>query len=163
MWIDWVMKIIDMKAHYLSAAALFLLWLFSLSQCSSWILFSSSILGRSALNLRLDFVWQGSEGLFDVNCVLSRGFEELDAQRLGKGFSFFGFDLSVGLKIGFVSDEEFDNILIAIFINFGKPVFDVLERLSVGDVIDEDDSVGSFVVWGGDGFESLLSGGVPDL
>lgn len=71
--------------------------------------------------------------------------------------------MSVGLEIRLVADKELDYILIAIFIDFGKPVFDILERLSVSDIINKDDSMGAFVIGSGDCFESLLSGGVPDL
>ena len=71
--------------------------------------------------------------------------------------------MSVGLKIRLVADKELDDVFVAVLIDFGKPVFDILERLSVSDVINEDDSVGALVVGSGDGFESLLSGGVPDL
>ncbi len=71
--------------------------------------------------------------------------------------------MSVGLEIGFVTDKELDNVLVSILVDFSKPVFDVFERLSIGDVINEDDSVSSFVVRSSDGFESLLSSSVPNL
>jgi hypothetical protein len=67
----------------LSTAACFLLGFFGLSQSGSWALFSGSVFSGSALDLGLDFVRQGGEGLFDVDCVFGRSFQELDAQRLG--------------------------------------------------------------------------------
>ncbi len=71
--------------------------------------------------------------------------------------------MSVRLKIGFVTDKELDDIFVTIFIDFGKPVFDILERLPVGDIINENNSVSTLVVGGSNGFESLLPGGVPNL
>lgn len=40
---------------------------------------------------------------------------------------------------------------------------DILEGFRVGDIIDEDDGMGSAVVGLGDASESLLACGVPDL
>ena len=77
--------------------------------------------------------------------------------------TFFVLDLSVGVEIRFIADKKLDYVFIAILVDLGEPVFDILEGLPFGDVIDQDDSVGSFVVGGSDGFESFLSGGVPDL
>ena len=44
-----------------------------------------------------------------------------------------------------------------------QPLFDIVEGLLVGDVVDDNDTVGSPVVGRGDGPEPLLSGCVPDL
>ena len=71
--------------------------------------------------------------------------------------------MSVGLEIGFVTDEKLDDVLVSVLIDFSEPVFDILKGLSVGDVVNENNSVGAFVVRGGDGFKSLLSGSVPYL
>jgi hypothetical protein len=71
--------------------------------------------------------------------------------------------LSVGLKIGFVTNKKLDNVFVSILVNFGKPVLNILERLSVSDIVDEDDTMGTLVIRSSDGFKSLLSGGVPDL
>lgn len=147
----------------LSAATGFLLWLLGFSQSGARTLFPNGIFRRSALDLGLNFVWEGSESLFNVNSVFGRCFEEFNAQRLGQSFSFFGFDLSVGLKIGFVTNKKFDDVFVSVLVNFGKPVFNILERLSVGDIVDENDTMGALVIRSGDGFKSLLSSSVPDL
>ncbi len=49
------------------------------------------------------------------------------------------------------------------FLHFSQPVIDIVETLSVRDVVGEDDSVRPFIVSGSDGFEPLLSGGVPNV
>jgi hypothetical protein len=71
--------------------------------------------------------------------------------------------LPVGFKIGFVADQQFNNILVSVLIDLCQPVLDVFEGLSIGDVVDQDDAVGSLVVGGGDGLEPFLAGSVPDL
>ena len=44
-----------------------------------------------------------------------------------------------------------------------QPLFDIVEGLLVGDVVDDNDTVGAPVVRRGDGPESLLPGCIPDL
>ena len=46
---------------------------------------------------------------------------------------------------------------------FPDPVFDVVERFLVGDIVDKHDAHGAAVVSGGDCAESLLAGSVPNL
>lgn len=46
-------------------------------------------------------------------------------------------------------------------VDFVEPLLDVVERLLVGDIVDDDDAVGSPVVRGSDRPEPLLSRGVP--
>lgn len=77
--------------------------------------------------------------------------------------TFFSLDLTVVLQVALVADEELDDVLVTELVDFSQPVFNVLEGLAVGDVVNQDDSVGTLVVGGGNGFESLLSSGVPDL
>lgn len=44
-----------------------------------------------------------------------------------------------------------------------EPLLDIVEGLVVRDVVDDNDTVGSSVVGGGDGAEAFLSGCVPNL
>ena len=71
--------------------------------------------------------------------------------------------MPASLEIGFIAHQEFDNILVSVLVDLSQPVLNVLEGLSVGDIVDEDDSVSTFVVRGSDGLEAFLSGGVPNL
>ena len=48
-------------------------------------------------------------------------------------------------------------------LNFVHPVLNGAETLTVGDVVGDDDTVGTLVVAARDGLEALLPGGVPDL
>lgn len=45
--------------------------------------------------------------------------------------------------------------------DFVHPLADVVEAVSIGDIVDDDDAVGPSVVGAGESSESLLSGGVP--
>ena len=113
--------------------------------------------------LSLDLVGEGSKGFFDIDCILGRSLQEFDAKRISQSLAFLGFNLSACLQIRFVADQQFYNVLVPVLIDFGQPVLNVLERLPVGDVIDQDDSVSTLVVTGSNSLESLLSGCVPDL
>jgi hypothetical protein len=42
-----------------------------------------------------------------------------------------------------------------------EPLFHVVERFSIGDIIDNNNSVGSTIITAGDGAESFLAGSVP--
>ena len=44
-----------------------------------------------------------------------------------------------------------------------KPLFNIVEWFLIRNVVDDDDTVGSPVVWWSDGTEPLLSRSVPDL
>ena len=71
--------------------------------------------------------------------------------------------MSACLQIGFISDKELDNIFVAVFVDLSEPVLNVLEGLSISDIINKDDAMSSFVVGGSDGLEPLLPCSVPDL
>lgn len=44
-----------------------------------------------------------------------------------------------------------------------EPLLDIVEGLVVGNIVDDNDAMGSSVVGGGDGAETFLSGCVPNL
>lgn len=57
-----------------------------------------------------------------------------------------GGDDAFGGQIGFVTDEEFVNILACISVDFVEPLLYIVEGFVVGDVVDDDDSVCPAVV-----------------
>ena len=69
-------------------------------------------------------------------------------------------DLLVG-HIALVADEELVNTLGRVAVDLLEPLLDVVERVHVGDIVDDTDPVGATVVGGGDGAEALLAGGIP--
>lgn len=54
-------------------------------------------------------------------------------------------------------------MLVPVHLHLLQPVFDVIERLLLGDIIDQQSSDGTPVVGPGDRPEILLPSGVPDL
>jgi len=54
--------------------------------------------------------------------------------------------LPIVLQVALVADKQLHNILIAELVDLSQPVLDILEGLTVCDIIDEDDSVGTLVV-----------------
>ena len=117
----------------------------------------------SALNFGFNFGRESSECLFDINSIFGWGFQEFYSKRVSQCFSFFSFHLSAGLKIWLVSDQQLHNVLIAILVHFGKPVFNVFEGLPICDIINEDDSMGSLVVWSCDRLKPFLASSIPNL
>jgi hypothetical protein len=54
--------------------------------------------------------------------------------------------LPARLEIRFISNQQLHDILVPVFIDLSKPVLDILEGLSISDIIDENDAVRSLVV-----------------
>ena len=112
---------------------------------------------------------QGHEGLVDVNFVLGGSLQELHAEALGELLAFFVRHLSLVLQVAFIAHQDLHDVRTRVLPHFSHPRLDVLERLAISNIVDEDAAVGTFVVRRGDGFESgestvpLLAGGIPDL
>jgi len=66
-------------------------------------------------------------------------------------------------QVTLVANQQLIDVLAGVAINFLQPLFDIVEGLLVGDVVDDNDTVGAPVVRRGDGPESLLPGCIPDL
>ena len=49
-------------------------------------------------------------------------------------------------QIAFVSDEQFVDVFAGVTVDLLQPLFDVVERLLVGHIVDDDDAVSSAVV-----------------
>ena len=128
----------------------------------------------------LDLAGHGQEGLLDVGCVLGRCLEEWNAEAVSefliKCISIKGWvdedvedahlcdvvldDLLVG-HIALVTDEKLVNTLGSVAVDLLQPLLDVVERVHVGDIVDDADTVGTAVVRGCDGTEALLACSVP--
>ena len=63
--------------------------------------------------------------------------------------------------IGLVADQQLVDALGRISIDLLQPLLHVVERIHIGDIVDDADTVGATVVRGGNGSESLLTGGIP--
>lgn len=63
--------------------------------------------------------------------------------------------------IGLVAHQELVDALGGVSVDLLQPLLDVVERVHVGDIVDDADAVGAAVVRGCDGSEALLAGGIP--
>lgn len=61
------------------------------------------------------------------------------------------------LEVRLVADEETSDFVICVGLRLIQPLSNVIEWLSVGDVVDEKYSDGSSVVGAGDGLKGFLS------
>ena len=68
-----------------------------------------------------------------------------------------------GRQVGLVSHEELVYVFTSVPINFVEPLFDIVEGFHVGDIIDNNNAVGTAVVGRCNGAETLLSCRVPNL
>ena len=82
---------------------------------------------------------------------------------LSELFAFVCGYLASLSHIALVANEDARDIVGSVFLDLAHPVLDGAEALSVGDVVSDDDAVGTLVVAAGDGLEALLAGGVPNL
>jgi hypothetical protein len=127
----------------------------------------------------------GHESLVDVDVQLRRGFKELDFVFVRQGSTLLcGHFLYKSIKItsitaitttpafthslsrvdiALVSNQHTIHILRRILIDLSHPIADVVERVLVGHVVDEQNAHGSSVVGCGNRAESLLSGRIPYL
>ena len=69
----------------------------------------------------------------------------------------------MGFQIALVADQDSADVVAGVLLNFGHPVLDCGEGVTIRDVVSHDDTVCALVVGGSDGLESFLAGGVPNL
>jgi hypothetical protein len=128
---------------------------------------SLSGLCTSSCRLRLhsgfDLRGHGKKCLFHIGASLGRRFEELNAKRISEFLALFGADNALRRQIGLISNQQFVDILRSISVNFMQPLFDIVEGLSVGDVIYDDDAVSAAIIGGRNRSKALLSGSIPNL
>jgi len=124
-----------------------------------------SSLGRSGLGLHscLDLASHGQESLLDVGGSLGGGFEEFNAEGVGKFFALLRRNNTLARQIGLITNEKLIDVLGRVSINLVQPLFNIVEGFLVGNIIDDDNSVSAAVVRRCNGAESFLSGCVPDL
>ena len=65
------------------------------------------------------------------------------------------------IKIIFISYDIFNRFLIYIFFNFLKPIFYIVKRLLLRDIVYDNDSISSSVITTGNSFETILASCIP--
>ena len=65
------------------------------------------------------------------------------------------------IHVRLVPHQDFNHVLLGVLFDFADPALHALEALLVSHVVDDHDAVRALVVAAGDGFETVLPGGVP--
>lgn len=105
----------------------------------------------------------GHEGLLDVGVGLSGGFKERNTKLIRESLGSFVVDLATVHLIALVTNKELGDVGAGIAVNLREPNLDVVEGLSLSDIVHDDDTVSTTVVSGGDGAETILTGSIPEL
>ena len=72
-------------------------------------------------------------------------------------------DGSSALQISLVTDQDPSDVVLRVLLDFAHPGVHSVEGVAVSNVVDDDDTMGTLVVAGCDGLESLLASGIPNL
>ena len=102
------------------------------------------------------------EHFIHVQAVLRRGLEELQAVLVSERLAALLLNDSIS-AVTLVGHEDLGHVRIRVLVNLLQPVGDVVERLLVRAIVDQDDPHGPFVVGLRDRAEALLARRVPDL
>ena len=82
---------------------------------------------------------------------------------LCKLFSFFFANLALIIKVAFISNKNFANIIVRKSVYFVHPLTNIFKGLSICYVIHNNDSVGSPIVTSSERPEPLLACSIPYL
>ena len=126
-----------------------------------------SLIGLSAilmLHLALDFTGHQGESLLDVIRVLGRRLEEADVENVCQVLALVVRDgTMVLLEIFFVADKDLGNVLIRVLIDLLHPLADLGERVSISQIVRDDNTVCASIVARRDSLETILTSGIPNL
>lgn len=114
-------------------------------------------------HISLDFPRHELEGLVDIFALFGRSFKEANAVVVGHLLTFLEGDRPFVLHVSFVANEDASDVILRELFNFGHPSVNSVERVTVRDVVNHNDSVGTLVVRRGDSLKSFLSSCVPNL
>ena len=82
---------------------------------------------------------------------------------LSEGFCLFSGNLAFVGKVGFVANEKSDNVGAGDVADVGQPARDVVERVAIREIEDEESASRTAVVTASDRAEEFLAGCVPEL
>jgi hypothetical protein len=114
-------------------------------------------------NSIFDFASHQGERLLDVLRVLGRSLQEANAVVVREFLALLGAHDTLALQIALVADEDAGNVVAGVLLNLSHPVLNSAERIAAGDIVGDNNAVGTLVVAGSDGLEALLTGSVPNL
>lgn len=108
-----------------------------------------------------DFSSHGHESSLDVGTVLGRSLHKLNTKRISKFLGSFIRNDLLSSEISLVTDKQLDDILISITVNFMKPSLDVVERVLISDIVNNNNAMSSTIVGRGNSTETLLTSSIP--
>lgn len=111
----------------------------------------------------LDLTGHGEKGLFDIGGRLCRSLEEFNAKTVGKLLALFRRHDTLGRQIRLVAHQELVHVFASVPVDFVQPLLYVVEGFVIGDIVNDNNAVGTAVIGGSNGTETLLSGRVPNL
>jgi hypothetical protein len=121
------------------------------------------VVGCGSTHALLDLSGHGQESLLYIAGVLGGSLEEWDSEAVGELLGYTVLDDLLVWHIALVTDQQLVDTLCGISVNLLEPLLDVVERVHVGNIVDDADAVGTTVVGRGDGSETLLAGSIPNL
>jgi len=78
-------------------------------------------------------------------------------------FGFVIWYLPLFFKIFLVSNKDSRDIFLSMLVDLAHPLADLSKRISVSDIIGDDDTMRTLVIRGSDSLKSLLTSSIPDL
>ena len=73
------------------------------------------------------------------------------------------FDLLISFHITLVPNEDLVDVLCSVLFNVTDPGTDILEGLFISDIINQQDTHRTTIIRGGNGTETFLASGIPNL
>eukprot|EP00295_Goniomonas_pacifica_P035461 CAMPEP_0175952210 /NCGR_PEP_ID=MMETSP0108-20121206/30620_1 /TAXON_ID=195067 ORGANISM="Goniomonas pacifica, Strain CCMP1869" /NCGR_SAMPLE_ID=MMETSP0108 /ASSEMBLY_ACC=CAM_ASM_000204 /LENGTH=234 /DNA_ID=CAMNT_0017278537 /DNA_START=113 /DNA_END=818 /DNA_ORIENTATION=- len=111
----------------------------------------------------LDLGGHGNESLLDVGGLLRAGLQKRNALLLCKLLGSGKIDDLLCGQVTLVSNKHLVDFVGSVAINLVHPLLDIVERLLIRHVVNNNDAVCPAVVAGSDGTEALLASSVPNL
>lgn len=100
-----------------------------------------------SIHLALNFARHQSERLLDVLRVLGGSLQKADIEDISEIFTVTIGHSTVGcFEILLVADENFGHILLRVLVYFLHPLTNLGERVSIGQVVGDDDTMGASIV-----------------
>ena len=151
-------------AHSAAARLLGSCDLFASAESLSTLERVSSLAGRLSLShVVFDLAGHCLESSLDVAALLGRGLQEADTVVISHFLAFLERDCASVLEISLVSDQDSSDVVLSVLLDLTHPGVHGVEGVTVSDVVDNNDTVGTLVVAGCDGLEALLASSVPNL
>jgi hypothetical protein len=122
------------------------------------------VTGRSLVPVLLTNLGGHShEGLLNVGISLGRGFKERDAKLISESLGSLVVNATAVSLITLVANEKLSNVRTGIAVNLREPDLDVVEGLSLGNVVNDDNTMSTAVVGGSNRAETILTSSVPGV